>query len=565
MNQMYNKTDNPKRKAGRAVPHQDRHNHSFKSGLLSRLCCAALALLLAFGGVSALRGSFDGLLPVVHAETHWDRTIATGATNKEFDGEYPRVIEINVDANTTMLIKDTAKINIGRDSGSNDASEIQVYTGATLNLEGEITGTAERLTVSRYNDASLNVFLNKGAVFDVVFDKEYSGDLGNEKRHSAITCYGSNYGCGSGGSVAATDKDGDAIINSGAQSELTKNVFYIYDPGKIYIITATPDAGYSVVWSKGPRGEILQTTQRTLNVTDCDGKAYNDTYTMVEVDGNTVKIHLMENAKYKVYANFIPDPKWEWDENNNAKLTISSYSPHEEDGIKETVIYGNVTSTTVPATGTEDGSVTYTATVNYNGEEYNDDKTVTIPALGNHSNDYAFTDDSLWDWTKGSDVGMPVTLENTIGDDNQTYGKLQKVSVDGTELTKKDKDHSDGQFRAAAGSADSIDFMFLPGYLETLTVGEHQLVVELTDGTVRHKFTVHAANSDSGDDSNNSNTNNTNNGTTNNSNDKGKGDWNPKTADNNFRLFLAGWFFMASAGTIVMLLFRNRRKRYSHR
>ena len=85
MNPMYNKTDNPKRKAGRAVPLQDRHNHSFKSGLLSRLCCAALALLLAFGGVSALRGSFDGLLPVVHAETHWDRTIATGATNKEFD------------------------------------------------------------------------------------------------------------------------------------------------------------------------------------------------------------------------------------------------------------------------------------------------------------------------------------------------------------------------------------------------------------------------------------------------------------------------------------------------
>ena len=104
MNQMYNKTDNPKRKAGRAVPLQDRHNHSFKSGLLSRLCCAALALLLAFGGVSALRGSFDGLLPVVHAEVHWDRTISTGGQNTEINDSYPRLIEVNVYSGDTMTV-----------------------------------------------------------------------------------------------------------------------------------------------------------------------------------------------------------------------------------------------------------------------------------------------------------------------------------------------------------------------------------------------------------------------------------------------------------------------------
>ena len=79
MNQKYNKTENPKGRSGHSVPLQDRHNASSRPRLFFRLGCAALALMLAVGGVSLLRSSFEAQLPMVHA--------ATGATISEAAGQ----------------------------------------------------------------------------------------------------------------------------------------------------------------------------------------------------------------------------------------------------------------------------------------------------------------------------------------------------------------------------------------------------------------------------------------------------------------------------------------------
>ena len=274
MRKMYNKTDDSKCKAGHVIRFRNRHDASSRSGLLLRLGCAALALMLAVGGVSLLRSSFDVQLPVAYAEVHWDRTISTGGQNTEINDSYPRLIEVNVYSGDTMTVTKNGEMNLGHDSGDNDASEIELRSGATLNLRGKITGECERITVSRYvnslvySDAYLNVFLNDGAVFDVVFNKEYQSDLSGQKNHSPITCYGCNYDWGTGGTVSATYNNGVddvEIINEGSPNELTKNDFYIFDPGPTYTLTATPSEGYSqVVWSKGPKGEVLQTTNRTL-------------------------------------------------------------------------------------------------------------------------------------------------------------------------------------------------------------------------------------------------------------------------------------------------------------
>ena len=157
MNQMYNKTDNPKRKAGRAVPLQDRHNHSFKSGLLSRLCCAALALLLAFGGVSALRGSFDGLLPVVHAEEE-DITERLSLARKDFTGTWHSTTEMeNVDylkqtqyhfiSRCRVYIDEGKELKVRRErenATGGDGSVVYMYENSELHLRGgSMTGMCD--------------------------------------------------------------------------------------------------------------------------------------------------------------------------------------------------------------------------------------------------------------------------------------------------------------------------------------------------------------------------------------------------------------------------------------
>ena len=157
---------------------------------------------------------------------------------------------------------------------------------------------------------------------------------------------------------------------------------------------------------------------------------------------------------------------------------------------------------------------------------------------------------------------MLVILKNvsTSGDDSKTFGKLQKVSVDGTVIYDKNNNVSaDGKFTASSGS---IKFMFDSRYLDTLSVGkDHTLKVELSDGLKEYALKEHAFEIKASDGTTQPGGSNN----TNNNNDTGKGDWSPQTGDNHFRLFLAGWFFLASAGTIVMLLFQKRKKRYSHR
>ena len=81
-----------------------------------------------------------------------------------------------------------------------------------------------------------------------------------------------------------------------------------------------------------------------------------------------------------------------------------------------------------------------------------------IPA---RPDDYGFTDDSRFTWTKGSADGMVVIIKNVSpnGDDSKTFDKLVSVSADGTELTR------DADYTAESGS---IILTLDAAYLETL-------------------------------------------------------------------------------------------------
>ena len=327
-----------------------RNSHKFPSNpkKLLRLGCAALALMLVVCAAPLLRRSFDLQLPVVYGAINNDSSITCHTSDtKDIIDTYPAVKEINVDVNGTLNITETAVITMVNGSGNNDESEIQVYGGATINLYGRISGVFDKFSVSSAN-ASFNIFLCDGAVFDAEFDHEDSLVIG----HSNLTCYGCNYGSNVPNAVVVKDSNGNSVTSS------TTGTFNITNPGPVYTITANPVSGRSeVVWTKGPRGEVLKTDESGTP--------------MVVVNENEVQIRLKENAKYQVYAYYIPDPEWEWNDDNEATLKISSYDPNEEDGIGVQLYTDtDVTAVETPGTCTEDGYTTYTASIEIDGHTY---------------------------------------------------------------------------------------------------------------------------------------------------------------------------------------------------
>lgn len=504
-----------------------------------------LALTLLVGAAPLLRRYVDGQLAVVHGAVNNDNTITclTSQTTNISD-TYPAVSQINVNLNGTLNINSEADITMVNDSGRNDDSEIEAYGGATINLYGKITGSFDKLAISSVGGASFNIFLNKGAVFDVNIDHE--GTLVNG--HSGLTCYGCNYGCNEeGGTVVVKDENANLVENGSEDhpENATVNTFYIFDPGPVYTITATPKDGYSqVVWTKGPKGVVIEDVEEEIK--DVNGD--NVTYTMAEVikneSENKVNIRLKENARYQVFATFIPDPKWEWDEDNNATLTVYSYAPNNEasddygilattydkdDGVQVT-ISGN----TAVATFSPDGGTT-----NYTSEP----RTVTGGTgeggtgsnTGDNSKVYHFTDDSKWTWKQGSTDGMPVIVKKTVGDSEAIIDNLVSVSVDGTLLTR------DVHYKAVAGS---IKITLQPSYLKTLNTGQHKLTVKLTDATLENTFTIAAESGGS---------------------DTGKGSDSPKTADNNYIILVFAWLFIVSFSAAFSLIVWKRQTSRSYR
>ena len=182
MRRICSKTDNLKCKAGRAAPTHDKHNASSRSGLLFRLGSAALALLLAVGGVSLLRSSFNGRLPLVQAAVNTDARLEVAESQVMITNDvYPNLKQLNVKTSAKLTINPTADITMtGEDSSS---SEVDLWANSTLHLKGKLHGYVDRLSV--IESSQLIVYLNQGAIFDV----DYRLRTGDD-----IICLGCNYG-----------------------------------------------------------------------------------------------------------------------------------------------------------------------------------------------------------------------------------------------------------------------------------------------------------------------------------------------------------------------------------
>lgn len=187
-------------------------------------------------------------------------------------------------------------------------------------------------------------------------------------------------------------------------------------------------------------------------------------------------------------------PEWSWSE--DGKTCTVTFTCEKDETHKETLEVKVISAVKTPATCTETGVTTYTATVEFNGQTHTDTKDVAdIPATG-HSYDNGkctvcgaiasdfkavITAGANGSWQKGTKDGLSFTS-------NAAYKHFQKVQVDGKDLDVSNYTVKEG----------STIVTLKTSYLETLSVGKHTLAIVSETGTATTEFTIKAAASANG-------------------------------------------------------------------
>lgn len=182
-------------------------------------------------------------------------------------------------------------------------------------------------------------------------------------------------------------------------------------------------------------------------------------------------------------------PVWSWSE--DGKTCKVTFTCEKDENHKESPKVDVTSAVKKPATCTETGVTTYTATVEFNGQTYTDTKDVAdIPATG-HSYDNGkctvcgaiasdfkviITAGANGSWQKGTKDGLTFTS-------NAANKYFQKVQVDGKDLDASNYTVKEG----------STIVTLKTSYLETLSVGKHTLAIVSETGTATTEFTIKAA------------------------------------------------------------------------
>ncbi len=189
-------------------------------------------------------------------------------------------------------------------------------------------------------------------------------------------------------------------------------------------------------------------------------------------------------------------PVWNWSE--DGKTCTVTFTCQNDETHKETPAVTVTSAVITPATCTETGVTTYTATVEFNGRTYTDTKDVAdIPATGHRYENGKCTVCSAVDpafkamiiegvngkWQKGSEDVLSFTS-------NAAFADFLKVQVDGKDLDASNYTVEEGSTIVALNAS----------YLETLPAGKHTLAIVSDTGTAETEFTVVAAEKQPADD-----------------------------------------------------------------
>ena len=233
------------------------------------------------------------------------------------------------------------------------------------------------------------------------------------------------------------------------------------------------------------------------------------------------------------------EPEWNWSEDGascKVTFTCQNNSEHKESP--------NVTVTSAvktPATCTESGVTTYTATVDFNGSTYTDTKEASVPATGHslmktdakaptctedgniaywycETCDKYFSDETAADEIALADTVLEATghsYENgkctACGEIDPDFkaviieganGSWQKGTKDGLSFTSNAAFAHFLKVQVDGKDLDASDYAVKEGstivtlkaeYLETLSVGKHTLAIVSETGTAETEFTIKAA------------------------------------------------------------------------
>lgn len=189
-------------------------------------------------------------------------------------------------------------------------------------------------------------------------------------------------------------------------------------------------------------------------------------------------------------------PVWNWSE--DGKTCTVTFTCQNDETHKETPAVTVTSAVITPATCTETGVTTYTATVEFNGRTHTDTKEVAdIPATGHRYENGKCTVCSEVDpafkamiiegangkWQKGSEDVLSFTS-------NAAFADFLKVQVDGKDLDASNYTVEEGSTIVALNAS----------YLETLPAGKHTLAIVSDTGTAETEFTVVAAEKQPADD-----------------------------------------------------------------
>ena len=183
------------------------------------------------------------------------------------------------------------------------------------------------------------------------------------------------------------------------------------------------------------------------------------------------------------------EPEWSWSE--DGKTCTVTFTCEKDENHKESPKVDVTSAVKKPATCTETGVTTYTATVEFNGQTHTDTKDVAdIPATG-HSYEngkctvcgtidpdfkVTITAGANGTWQKGTKDGLSFIS-------NAAFAHFLKVQVDGKDLDASNYTVKEG----------STIVTLKAEYLETLSVGKHTLAIVSETGTATTEFTVKAA------------------------------------------------------------------------
>ena len=308
---------------------------------------------------------------------------------------------------------------------------------------------------------------------------------------SSLNCNGNLTNNGtilaSGGTVTGSLSGGTAVTTPSITAQPTGQTV---TEGSAAMFSVTASNAQTYQWQQSTDNgsswaniESATSASYTISSTATDMSNYQ--YRCVVKSASGVGV-ISNAATLTVHVHAWGEPVWSWSEDGK---TATATFTCKNDGSHQATEDAAVTSAVkTPATCTEAGVTTYTATVEFGGETYTSTKDVTdIPATGHEfegglcsvcgTRDTSFSPALVSGdgakWTKGSSKGLTFVSSAAFAD-------LVEVRLDGRVL-------SASEYAVREGST----VVTLPAkLLEGLKAGDHELLIVSGSGTVRASLTV---------------------------------------------------------------------------